>query len=676
MTALRPSPLVIVSHDARPAGSQYLMLNLGKTLRSDMRCDVEFVLLGEGALLDEFQAVGPVHLLTDPDQRGEVARSVARRLRERGAEAAIVGSVVSGDFAATLREAGFRVVSLVNELPGAIRQLNCVGRAAAIATNADVVVFPSRRFEAEFKTLVSSPDGQASVRPQGLYRRQVGKGLGPDASSRAALVARFRCPPDSPIVIGVGPPDAHHGFDRFMDTAVQVCGQREDVVFIWVGPRIESLLPAAWERWAWSEYWHRIHVSGPIAPEELDGFYSGAELLLLTSREDVLPSVQLDALNAGLPAIAFEDSGGAADLLGLGAGRLVPDEDAAAMAEETLRLLDDETARRTLGEAGRERVRAIGSFRRYAFDVAALALPSQPRVSVVVPNYDYARYLEARLHSIADQSYPVYELIVLDDASTDDSLEVAGRTLDGLAIDHLLVGSRVNSGSVFRQWLAGVERARGDLVWIAEADDLSDPRFLETLVPDFASPDIVLSYCESRRIDAEGRLLHATYADHVADVGGERWRRLHVVPGDEALATFLGVKNTIPNVSACLFRRDVLHESLRDNIAEISGYRIAGDWATYAHVLARGRLAFHPAARNIHRRHAGSVTLGAQATSMLHETLAMQRSLRQRHAPTEAWRHRALGYAQRIYEYFGLATAATPRVERHPDFAAYFVQDA
>jgi glycosyltransferase involved in cell wall biosynthesis len=674
MTARRLPPLVIVSHDARPTGSQYLMLHLGKAIRSDVGRDVEFVLLGDGILLDEFAAVGAVHLLTDPDQRSAAARSVARRLRERGSEAAIIGSVVSGDFVATLREAGFRVVSLVNEFPGVIRQLNCVGRAVAVALHADVVVFPNRRVEAEFAALVSTPLGQGVVRPQGLYRQHAGKDLGHVGSYRAALRTRFRCPPDTQIVIGVGQPDARTGFDLFIDTALHVCGQREDVVFIWIGPQIESLLPDAWQRWAWSECWHRIHVSGQVGFEDLDTFYRGADVFLLTSREDPLPSVLLDALDVGLPAIAFAESGGAADLLESGAGRLVPDENVAAMADETLRLLDDEPARQTLGDAGRTRARSVGSFRRYAFDVAVLAAPSQPRISVVVPNYNYGRYLEARLRSIAAQSYQAYELIVLDDASTDDSLAIAATTLDSLAIDHVLVGSHVNSGSVFRQWLAGVERARGELVWIAEADDLSDPRFLETLVPDFASPDVVLSYCESRRIDAEGHVLHASYSDYVADVGGEQWRRLHVVSGNEALATFMGVKNTIPNVSACLFRRDVLHESLRDNIAEISGYRAAGDWATYAHVLAQGRLAFHPAALNDHRRHAESFTRGTRPTVMLHEILAMQRSLRQRHAPTEAWRHRALVYAQQTYEHLGLATAAMPQVEGHPEFAGYFGQ--
>lgn len=583
MTMPPMPPLVIVSHDAYPAGSQYLALHLGRTIRAELRQDVKFVILGDGALSGEFREVGPVHLLTEADHRGEAARAMARRLRDRGSQAAIVNSVVSSDFAATLREAGFRVVSLVHELPGMIRSCDCLQRAEALARHAHTVVFPSRAVEAGFTSLgVSPPVGEVVVLPQGRYRRSPPLVAGCESDPRVALRARFRCPPGTPIVIAVGTPDARKGFDLFIDTAVRACEQRPDVVFIWVGDRIESLLPAAWERWAWSNSWHRIHVSGRVALEELDMFYSGGDAFLLTSREDPYPSV----------------------------------------------LLDDETSRRGLGEAGRSWARIHNSFRRYAFDVAALAVPSHPRVSVVVPNYNYGRYLAERLRSVTDQSYPAYELIVLDDASTDDSVEVAPRFLDGVAIDHQVVESRVNGGSVSRQWLAGVERARGELVWIAEADDLSDPRFLETLVQDFARPEVVMSHCESRRIDADERVVDASYEDYVLNVGVDRWRQLHVIPGSEALATFMSVKNTIPNVSACLFRRTVLHETLRDNIEEISGDRVAGDWSTYAHVLTRGSLAFFPAAYNMHRRHAQGVTAGARPGIMMHETLSMQHRIR------------------------------------------------
>jgi hypothetical protein len=97
-------------------------------------------------------------------------------------------------------------------------------------------------------------------------------------------------------------------------------------------------------------------------------------------------------------------------------------EDDSALADAILQLLDEPTLAAQLGRVGAEIIQAEFSFRHYLYDLLELAgLPLQ-RVSVVVPNYNYARHLSQRLQSIQDQDYPVFELLVLDDASTDDSL--------------------------------------------------------------------------------------------------------------------------------------------------------------------------------------------------------------------------------------------------------------
>ena len=61
-------------------------------------------------------------------------------------------------------------------------------------------------------------------------------------------------------------------------------------------------------------------------------------------------------------------------------------------------------------------------------------------ISVAVPSYNYARYLPRRLSSIFAQSHPVSEVIVLDDASTDASLDAARDTASAWQRDIVLVG--------------------------------------------------------------------------------------------------------------------------------------------------------------------------------------------------------------------------------------------
>ncbi len=161
-----------------------------------------------------------------------------------------------------------------------------------------------------------------------------------------------------------------------------------------------------------------------------------------------------------------------------------------------------------------------------------------------------------RTDSITAQSARIYEIIALDDASTDGSEQLFPELLSDVKIDCVFAPNTTNSGSACRQWLNGVTRARGDIVWIAEADDLSDPNFVSEMISAFDNPNVVMAYCQSQQMGAEGQILDANYLAYVADMGCERWTRAHVVDGEHELSTYLSVKNVIPNVSACLFRRD------------------------------------------------------------------------------------------------------------------------
>ena len=64
------------------------------------------------------------------------------------------------------------------------------------------------------------------------------------------------------------------------------------------------------------------------------------------------------------------------------------------------------------------------SFRHYIYDLLDWVGLSLKRVSAVVLSYNYGEYLPQRIRSITEQTYPVLELLVLDDASTDNSAEV------------------------------------------------------------------------------------------------------------------------------------------------------------------------------------------------------------------------------------------------------------
>ncbi|MFZ5484200.1 MAG: glycosyltransferase family 2 protein [Pseudomonadota bacterium] len=102
----------------------------------------------------------------------------------------------------------------------------------------------------------------------------------------------------------------------------------------------------------------------------------------------------------------------------------------------------------------------------------------QPLVSVCVPNYNNGRYLEACLVSALDQTWPNVEVVLVDDASTDDSLEVAERFAERIRLYRNLT----NQGQPAATNRC-IELARGKYVVILHSDDQLLPGFASRLVP-------------------------------------------------------------------------------------------------------------------------------------------------------------------------------------------------
>ena len=105
------------------------------------------------------------------------------------------------------------------------------------------------------------------------------------------------------------------------------------------------------------------------------------------------------------------------------------------------------------------------------------------KISVIVPNYNYGRFLYQRIYSILNQNYKIFELIILDDKSKDNSMEIIENIVNRINkyIDVRLIKNDVNSGNAFNQWQKGLEMAHGDYVWICEADDYCKKNFLKKL---------------------------------------------------------------------------------------------------------------------------------------------------------------------------------------------------
>lgn len=230
---------------------------------------------------------------------------------------------------------------------------------------------------------------------------------------------------------------------------------------------------------------------------------------------------------------------------------------------------------------------------------------SRREISVIIPNYNYARYLKERVNSIVQQTYPVSEIIILDDCSTDNSLEVINEILTLQSdIPIIFVPNEENSGSVFKQWFKGMSHATKEFIWIAEADDLSEPTFIEKIMVGFErDQEVILGYCQSKKIDQYGEVFEKNCLAHTADIDGEKWTKSFIRHGIDEICDSLVFKCSIPNVSAAIFR----NVDLSSIVEEASGYRLAGDWRFYVWLLERGKVFFESEPLNSHRFHTNSV---------------------------------------------------------------------
>ena len=231
-----------------------------------------------------------------------------------------------------------------------------------------------------------------------------------------------------------------------------------------------------------------------------------------------------------------------------------------------------------------------------------------PVVSVIIPNYNYALYLKKRIESILNQTYTDYELILLDDASTDNSVEILEKYKDNPHVSHILVNEK-NSGSPFQQWAKGISLARGKWIWIAEADDVAEPAFLEVCLSQISLyPNVALCMAASWFIDENDHIL-----PDEADYWGKHRHRMqaHCFDGKAYAEHNMYWNNCVMNASGVLFRRDYAMK-LKDSL--FLNMRYSGDWVFWFQMLLQGDMIEVYEKLNYFRQHTAKVSAEGIAT--------------------------------------------------------------
>ena len=218
----------------------------------------------------------------------------------------------------------------------------------------------------------------------------------------------------------------------------------------------------------------------------------------------------------------------------------------------------------------------------------------QPLVSVVIPNYNHARYLEQRLDSVFNQTYPNFEVIILDDCSTDNSLEVINRYKDNPHLAQIVV-NETNSGSTFKQWDKGIHLAKGAVVWIAESDDYCELNMLEELVKVYTSrPNIVYAYTSSISVDE----------NDVKTIDTKYNLGVKIFSGKNYIKHILAFGCAVGNASSAIFSRKA---ALSISPAYLT-FKGSGDYMFWIEMALHGDVAMADYKLNYFRWADGSVT--------------------------------------------------------------------
>lgn len=227
---------------------------------------------------------------------------------------------------------------------------------------------------------------------------------------------------------------------------------------------------------------------------------------------------------------------------------------------------------------------------------------SVPRVSIIVPNYNHAAYLDRRIGSVLNQTYRDTEVLLLDDASTDNSREIITRYESDPRVRVIL--NETNSGSVFEQWNRGMHEAQGEFIWIAESDDCADIRLVETLVGKLDEhPSAGIACCQTWLIDEEDNKLRVSEEDP-RRLGGDRWKQDFFNGGHDECLQYLLFACTIINAGSALFRRSIAEQvGCADN-----NWRVSGDWVFYLKLMMVSDVVYVAKPYNYLRLHPGSVS--------------------------------------------------------------------
>lgn len=225
------------------------------------------------------------------------------------------------------------------------------------------------------------------------------------------------------------------------------------------------------------------------------------------------------------------------------------------------------------------------------------------KISVIMACFNAEKFLEKSILSLTNQSWEDFELIVVDDCSTDGSLKLL-RKLSDLDSRLIVVENKINLGPAASRNLA-IDCAKGDLIAVQDADDISLPNRLETQFNLFSNnSEIILCGADSYEIDTSDNQI----------------RQNKYPVSDERLKRNLLQRKKFPSHSSIMYRKEKVIEVGMYN----ERFKLSQDFDLWLKLGNKGKFCSIAQPLVSYRRHENNISGYQSATNVaIHSTCAI-----------------------------------------------------
>jgi glycosyltransferase involved in cell wall biosynthesis len=227
-------------------------------------------------------------------------------------------------------------------------------------------------------------------------------------------------------------------------------------------------------------------------------------------------------------------------------------------------------------------------------------METNPLVSIISPTYNHERYLADCIGSVLAQTYPNWEMIILNDGSTDRTAEIAASYRETDSRIRVVNQDNVGIFRLSETYNKGVEMAKGEYLAILEGDDCWSPDKLEKQVAAMQKdPEAVVCWSMARCVNADKSIIYYTSPDPVAPDAGLYFND----PVGSIMNIFL-CRNCIPALTI-LIRKDALMQT--GGFKQVFNLPLV-DLPTLYELALAGRFIFIPETLGDWRNYASQVT--------------------------------------------------------------------